>query len=174
MSMNPEDSCPGDIFDYMLIIFFWVGACAPAVAFGRMWVASKRGEPVQWFVVGFLSLFFLIWNGMLFFNAPWCIAPFVGWPLGLASAGYYVHRQMQRGMDDAFFRGGAPNPEFASQLEQRGNNAPDLMKPPPAYIPDATAPPAPASEWEQYSAPEDGKPYWHNRTTGETTWTKPY
>lgn len=32
--------------------------------------------------------------------------------------------------------------------------------------------PPPPAVWQQYNSP-DGKPYWHNSATGESTWNKP-
>merc|ERR1712070_351672 len=59
----------------------------------------------------------------------------------------------------------AVQPQY--QPQQQYQAAPPPPPPPPAY------PKAEPSAWKEYQDPSTGKPYYHNETTGETTWDKP-
>lgn len=166
-----RDACL-NIFDIFLIIFFAIGAFVPARTIILAVPPCRKAlgvpdafptTPMAHTVMHLVS--FTLWNGILLFAFPdvWCAAPFIGYPLGIAAACYQVH---------GLQRWTAPM-DYPSAMTPAGVHFPSASPPPPPSYGDVPPPAASSSGWVRYEAPEDGKPYWHNSATGETTWEKP-
>jgi len=169
--------------DIFLIIFFLVGSAQPAFFIGRLVMTIRRDKGLtvytrsQFPALGITLLFFSFWNGMLLSVGPWCWAPYAGYPLGILIGLYGAQHNFEEFYAECNNEVGALGIASASGLQPTDTTGASKGGYPhhASSFPSAPPPPPPgySAAWEKFNDPKDNKPYWHNATTGETTWDDP-